>query len=115
MTRNALRRYLYSLVVASLPGCCDGTPRQTRGVDVDAAIFVDGGMYPGYPTVPPDVCNNICKLDLGCSGNQDTSTGRSRVFCTISEGTAGSCHFPLAAGGRPPAGLRPVAIFCDDP
>jgi hypothetical protein len=71
-------------------------------------------MYAEDPAVPPDVCSNICKKDLGCSGHVDSQTGETRVFCKISNGSD-SCSFPLAAGGRPPAGLRPVAIFCGDP
>jgi hypothetical protein len=106
MSRNALRRYLYGLVVASLPGCCHDVAATGYTVDVDAAAFddADGGAN-GFK-----VCANICRQNE-CSG-YTLDGGTAKVHCVEVGGR--SCGFPVA-GGPAPLRLRPVAIFCDDP
>jgi hypothetical protein len=114
MTRNALRRYLYGLVVASLPACCHDTGPEWQPYSVDAALFAgfDGGVERGA-ALPPELCRKICHAAEPCSAGPVEDGGTAQVVC---EGPGGQkCSFPLAAGGRPPPGLRPVAIFCEDP
>jgi rubrerythrin len=116
MSRNALRRYLSGLVIASLPACCRTEPERVFYQRIDPAILdsVDGGVP--AEKLPPEICKEVCRtvvdhcrfvpLDAGSDFNGDVACVQSPAHEV--------CSGPLP-GGRPPPGLRPPLIEGDDP
>lgn len=111
MRRQTLKRYLQSLVLSTLAGCCS-----TRGLTEHAQIddaglaLVDGGV-PDSGELPAALCREICpKAEKLLSCTLVPNSG-GEVAC---DEEVERCGF--LPGGTPPAGLRPHApIDGDDP
>ena len=114
MQRQTLKRYLQSLVLSTLAGCCS-TQFSTEHAQLDDAglALVDGGV-PDSGALPAALCNQICPATdrhsqvLSCTllpNGGDVICDEKTVSCT-----------QFLPGGTPPAGLRPHApIAGDDP
>jgi rubrerythrin len=113
MKRDTLRRYLASLVLASLPGCCSNyVGPEEESVDAAVLSSVDGGVDPAQ--LPPELCRRLCRGASICHTSPQLDLGELKVECV--NVTMQSCGPVFGAGGRPPAGLRPVEIpRCEDP
>jgi hypothetical protein len=110
MTRSALRRYIESLVVASLPllggpgcdQCKHEIVQETTGAD-DPGGIPDGGH------LSASQCQQICPGDQnhGCwqSGFIDPSIRQNGIYVTCDDEYV-ICPSSGYTGGRRPAGLR---------